>query len=502
MDMYTENQVTGDMSALMVIFGGTGDLTNRKLIPALYNLIYDHRLPKHFAVAAVGRRDMDHEQYRKVIFEQLKKYSRNEIDQRLWEKLSCLIYYFQLNFTEKTGYERLNTFLSKLDDTYQTHGNRLFYLAVAPEFFETIVMNLHNNKMAVETNDSWKRLVIEKPFGKDLKTARLLNEKLREVFREDDIYRIDHYLGKEMIQNIMVLRFCNLVFESLWSNKYIDNIQISLAEKHGIGSRAGYYEQSGAMRDMVQNHLLQIVSLIAMEAPINLTSDAIKTEKLKVLNSIETFSSESLKNNVIFGQYGRGVIDGYPVPGYREEASVKDNSNTETFIAMKFHINNFRWAGTPFYVRTGKRMGVNAAEIVIQFKSMPDVLYFSNDAEQEPNLLVIKIQPNVGVFFQFNTKDFHMENEVISTKMDTSHTSGEQGNTPEAYEKLILDVIKGDSTLFSSWDEVEASWTIADRIIEYGRQKRLKLPNYDAGSMGPVLSFELLARDCRKWWNI
>ena len=215
-----------------------------------------------------------------------------------------------------------------------------------------------------------------------------------------------------------------------------------------------------------------------------------------------TFSSESLKNNVVFGQYGKGVIEGIPVPGYREEVSVKGNSNTETFIAMKFHINNFRWAGTPFYVRTGKRMGVNAAEIVIQFKSMPDVLYFSNDAEQEPNLLVIKIQPNVGVFFQFNTKDFHMENEVISTKMDTSHTSGEQGNTPEAYEKLILDVIKGDSTLFSSWDEVEASWTIADRIIEYGRQKRLKLPNYDAGSMGPVLSFELLARDCRKWWNI
>ncbi|WP_207644080.1 glucose-6-phosphate dehydrogenase [Clostridium sp. C105KSO13] len=500
--MYTENKMTGDMSALMVIFGGTGDLTNRKLIPALYNLIYDHRLPKHFAVVAVGRRDMDLEQYRKDIYEQLKKYSRNGIDQKLWEMLSCLIYYFQLNFTKQAEYERLNAFLNKLDDTYETHGNRLFYLAVAPEFFETIVMNLHKNKMAAETNTSWKRLVIEKPFGKDLKTARLLNGKLREVFREDDIYRIDHYLGKEMIQNIMVLRFCNLVFESLWSNKYIDNIQISLAEKHGIGSRGGYYEQSGAMRDMVQNHLLQIVSLIAMEAPINLTSEVIKAEKLKVLNSIEIFSSESLKNNVIFGQYGKGVIDGYPVPGYREEASVKGNSNTETFIAMKFYINNLRWAGTPFYVRTGKRMGVNAAEIVIQFKSMPDILYFSNDTEQEPNLLVIKIQPNVGVFFQFNTKDFHTDNEVMSTKMDTSHTSDEQGNTPEAYEKLILDVIKGDSTLFSSWDEVEASWAIADRIIEYGRQKKLKFPNYDAGSMGPIQSFELLARDSRKWWNI
>lgn len=502
MDMNTEYKVTGDMSALMVIFGGTGDLTNRKLIPALYNLIYDHRLPKHFAVVAVGRRDMDHEQYRKEILEQLKKYSRNEIDQKLWEKLCCLIYYFQLNFTEQTGYEELNAFLSKLDDTYQTHENRLFYLAVAPQFFETIVMNLHKSNMTVKTNDSWKRLVIEKPFGKDLKTARLLNGKLRKVFREDDIYRIDHYLGKEMIQNIMVLRFCNLVFESLWSNKYIDNIQISLAEKHGIASRGGYYEQSGAMRDMVQNHLLQIVSLIAMEAPVNLTSEAIKAEKLKVLNSIENFSPESLKNNVVFGQYGRGIIDGYPVPGYREEVSVKDNSKTETFIAMKFHINNFRWAGTPFYVRTGKRLGVHAAEIVIQFKSLPNVLYFSSDTEQEPNLLVIKIQPNVGVFFQFNTRDFQTDNEIMSAKMDTSHTSDVQGNTPEAYEKLILDVIRGDSTLFSSWDEVEASWTIADRIIEYGRQKKLKLPNYDAGSMGPIQSFELLAHDSRKWWNI
>lgn len=500
MNMNIEHQVTGDMSALMVIFGGTGDLTNRKLIPALYNLIYDQRLPRHFAVVAAGRRDMDHEQFRMQTFEQLKKYSRNTIDEALWEKLSCFIYYFKLNFTEQAGYEELGVFLRELDNTYQTRGNRLFYLAVAPEFFETIVMHLRKSGMADKTKNAWKRLVIEKPFGKDLKTARLLNGKLREVFQENDIYRIDHYLGKEMIQNIMVLRFCNLVFESLWSNQFIDNIQISLAEKHGVGARGGYYEQSGAMRDMVQNHLLQVVSLIAMEAPINLTPDAIKMEKLKVLNSIESFSSKSLKNNIVFGQYGKGVIDGNPVPGYREEVS--ENSNTETFIAMKFHINNFRWAGTPFYVRTGKRLGVHAAEIVIQFKSLPDILYFSNDVEQEPNLLVIKIQPNVGVFFQFNTRDFNTDREIMSAKMDTSHTSHSQGNTPEAYERLILDVIKGEPTLFASWDEVEASWMIADRIIEYGGRKKLKFPNYDAGSMGPIQSFELLARDCRKWWNI
>lgn len=498
--MHTEFQTTGDLSALMVIFGGTGDLTNRKLIPALYNLVYDRRLPKHFAIVAVGRRAIDQEQYRAAIFEELKKYSRNAIDETLWAQLRERIYYFRLNFTEQTGYQGLDAFLQELDQSYQTQGNRLFYLAVAPEFFETIVMHLHTNGMVGGTKTAWNRLVIEKPFGKDLKTARLLNGKLREVFREDDIYRIDHYLGKEMIQNIMVLRFCNLVFESLWSNQFIDNIQISLAEKHGIGSRGGYYEKSGAMRDMVQNHLLQIVSLIAMEAPINLSPEAIKMEKLKVLHSIERFSSDSLKNHVVFGQYGAGIIDGHPVPGYREEVS--SQSNTETFIAMKFHINNFRWAGTPFYVRTGKRLGIHAAEIVIQFKSLPDILYFGQDTVQEPNLLVIKIQPNVGVFFQFNTRDFNTDSEIMSAKMDTSHTSHAQGNTPEAYEKLILDVIKGDSTLFSSWDEVEASWMIADKIIAYGRRQKSKFPNYDAGSMGPIQSFELLARDCRKWWNI
>ncbi len=498
----TQQPAADDMPALMVIFGGTGDLTNRKLIPALYNLIYDQRLPQHFAIVAVGRKDMDHEQYRRAIFESLKKYSRNEIDEARWKKLCCHIYYFQLNFTERADYERLGLYLRGLDETYQTCGNRLFYLAVAPGFFETIVTQLNGSGMAAGADGAWKRLVIEKPFGKDLNTARLLNSKLREVFREEDIYRIDHYLGKEMIQNIMVLRFCNLVFESLWSNKFIDNIQISLAEKDGIGSRGGYYEQSGAMRDMVQNHLLQIVSLISMEAPVNLTSDAIRAEKLKALRSIETFTPELLRDNVVFGQYGRGIVNGAEVPGYREEASVAADSNTETFIAMKFHINNFRWAGTPFYVRTGKRLGVHAAEIVIQFKALPDILYFSGAAAQEPNLLVIKIQPNVGVFFQFNTRDFHTDNEVMSAKMDTSHTNRAQGNTPEAYEKLILDAIRGDSTLFSSWDEVEASWMMADRIIEHGRQQTLDLPNYAAGSMGPDKSLELLARDDRKWWDI
>lgn len=501
--MNTEKQAAShDMSAIMVIFGGTGDLTNRKLIPALYNLVFDQLLPEHFAVVAIGRREKTHEQYRAEIFESLQTYSRNKISQSLWEKLSRLIYYVSFDFTEPENYEKLGHYLSELDELYQTQGNRMFYLAVAPDSFETIVMHLHNSGLPENTATAWKRLVIEKPFGKDLKTARLLNQKLSEVFEENSIYRIDHYLGKEMIQNIMVLRFCNSVFESVWNNKFIDNIQISLIEKNGIGSRGGYYERAGAMRDMVQNHLLQIVSLVAMESPFNLTPESIRMEKLKVIKSIEEFSPESLRDDVVFGQYGKGFMEGQPVPGFREEKSIPNDSTTETFVALKLHINNFRWAGTPFYIRTGKRMGVYTAEIVIQFKSLPNVLYFKNDVVQEPNLLVIRIQPNVGVFFQFNTKDFNTYNEIVSTKMDTSHLSPTQGNTPEAYERLILDILKGDATLFSSWDEVEASWTLADRIIQYGTQKNFNFPNYEAGSMGPVKSFELLARDGREWWNI
>ena len=305
-----------------------------------------------------------------------------------------------------------------------------------------------------------------------------------------------------MIQNIMVLRFCNLIFESIWSNKFIDNIQVSLTEKLGVGTRGEYYEKSGAMRDMVQNHIMQILSLVAMEPPVNLNTDSIRTEKLKVIEAIEDITPEFLRDNIVFGQYGRGIIDGVPVVGYREEENVPNDSNTETFVALKLHINNFRWAGTPFYIRTGKRLGIYSAQIVIQFKALPNILYFKEGNLQEPNLLVIRIQPNVGVFFQFNTKDFSTHHDIVATKMDTSYVSPSQGNTPEAYERLIYDILRGDSTLFSRWDEVEAAWKVADKIISYRSHSKVQFPNYDAGSMGPIRAFELLARDGRKWWTI
>ncbi len=489
------------LSAIMVIFGGTGDLTHRKLMPALYNLILDRLLPEHFAVVAVGRREKTEEEYRKDIYDSVNKHSRNKLDDKIWKRLQKMIHYYQFDFTELEGFSGLNSYLDQLDQATGTEGNRVFYLAVAPEYFETIVQGLQLSNMAMKEK-AWSRLIIEKPFGKDLKTARLLNNKILEVFPEQSIYRIDHYLGKEMIQNIMVLRFCNSIFESIWNNKFIDNIQISLTEKLGVGTRGNYYENSGAMRDMIQNHIIQILSLVTMEPPINLKTDSIRTEKQKVLEAIEEITPEFLKNNVVFGQYGPGLIDGIPVSGYREEQNVPADSQTETFVALKLHINNFRWAGTPFYIRTGKRLGKSSAEIVVQFKDLPNILYFKDQEIQEPNLLVLRIQPNVGVFFQFNTKDFSSHHGIVTTKMDTSSINPMQGNTPEAYERLIYDILRGDATLFSRWDEVESAWIVADHLIGYREQKKSQFPNYEAGTMGPVKAFELLAKDGRKWWHV
>ncbi len=489
------------MSAILVIFGGTGDLTHRKLMPALYNLVLDKLLPENFAVVAVGRRDKTEDEYKKDIYDSVNKHSRNKIDAAIWHKLQNMIHYYQFDFTNMEGFQGLKEYLNQLDQTAGTEGNRVFYLAVAPEYFETIVHGIQISDMA-NKEGAWSRLVIEKPFGKDLMTARKLNNKILEVFPEKSIYRIDHYLGKEMIQNIMVLRFCNSIFESIWNNKFIDNVQISLTEKLGVGTRGGYYEHSGAMRDMIQNHIIQILTLVAMEPPTNLKTDSIRTEKQKVLEAIEEITPEFLRDNVVFGQYGPGIIDGEPVPGYRQELNVPRDSSTETFVALKLHINNFRWAGIPFYIRTGKRLAKSSAEIVIQFKDLPNILYFKDEEIQEPNLLVLRIQPNVGVFFQFNTKDFTSHHGIVPTKMDTSSFQPMQGNTPEAYERLIYDILRGDATLFSRWDEVEAAWTVADRLIAYREQKKSSFPNYDAGSMGPVRSFELLAKDGRKWWHV
>lgn len=482
---------------MLVIFGGTGDLTHRKLMPALYNLCVDGWLPERFTIVSVGRREKTDKQYRDEVFESLNKFSRSSIGGACWDKLRDATYYYQLDISDISGYARLSEFLDGLSPDGWGAGSRVYYLAVAPEYFETIVSGLHAGRLA-ETGGVYGRLVIEKPFGKDLSTAEKLNGKLLEVFPEESIYRIDHYLGKEMIQNIMVLRFCNSVFESLWNSRYIDNIQISLCEQHGVGTRGGYYEHSGAMRDMVQNHAFQILSLVAMEPPVSLETEAIRAEKVKVIKAIDEMTPEMLSGNVVFGQYGRGVIGGQSVPGYREEDRVAAASQNETFVALKLHVGNFRWAGTPFYIRTGKRLKSSFAQIVVQFKAVPNVLYFKDGTNQEPNLLVIRIQPNVGVFFQFNTKSSGTHHDIVATKMDSCYACPAQGNTPEAYERLLYDILRGDATLFSRWDEVEASWKLADSIIAL-KQNACCEPNYDAGTMGPPEADALLVRDGRRW---
>lgn len=395
--------------------------------------------------------------------------------------------------------------MGEIEGKYGTLGNRIYYLAVAPEYFQIIVENLRLHGLAAQDN-SWQRVVIEKPFGRDLVSARTLNRSITSVFGEENIYRIDHYLGKEMIQNIMVLRFANSIFEPIWNNRYIDHVQISATETVGVETRVGYYEKAGALRDMLQNHLLQALTLTAMEPPTSLDTQSVRDEKVKVLRSLSTYTPESVKYNVIRGQYGPSepgfsAKSGRHLRGYRQEEGIAPSSQVETFVALKTEINNFRWAGVPFYIRTGKRLAEKSAQIVVQFKQLPQVLYRQEYPGLDPNVLIIRIQPKEGVVFQFNAKKPGVEQGITPVGMDFCQNCDYESNSPEAYEKLLLDIIRGDSTLFTRWDEVEYSWRFVDHISEAWKQETPDFPNYSAGSWGPVEAEELLARDGRRWWQ-
>lgn len=494
-------EITKDLSCIMVVFGGTGDLTHRKLMPAIYNLLQENMLPKNFAVVAVGRRNLSHEGYRNGIYESIQKFSRLKVNEHSWSILKSKIYYNKFEFSDNEGYIKLKDFLETLDKKYNTHGNRMYYLAVAPEYFEVIVGKLQLHNMA-DYKEGFKRVVIEKPFGRDLKSAQYLNKIITEVFSEKNTYRIDHYLGKEMIQNIMIIRFANSIFEPIWNNKYIDNIQISAVETVGVENRGGYYEKAGALRDMVQNHMLQLLTLTAMEPPPSLQTEHIRDEKVKVLQSLEKLTPEFIKNNVVRGQYGAGFIDSKPVAAYREESNVSPESKIETFAALKMYVQNFRWAGVPFYIRSGKRFDQKSTEITIQFKELPNVLYFKEKGDLQPNLLTIKVSPMEGVVFQFNGKEPWSRNNILPLQMDFCQNCEFESNTPEAYERLIFDVMKGDTTLFTRWDEVEFSWRFVDSILEVWQNEEVNFPNYSAGSTGPKEADLLLLRDNRKWWNV
>lgn len=490
-----------NLSNLLVIFGGTGDLTHRKLLPAVYNLRHSGKLPDSFAIVSIGRKDLSDEDYRDEIYSSISKFSRYSIDKNFWQDIARRLYYKRFEFHEDIGYAELREFLKELDEKYDTKGNRIYYLAVAPEYFDLITDKLNNNGMVLNEN-SWQRLIIEKPFGRDLQSAQLLNSKITQVFSEKNTYRIDHYLGKEMIQSLMVLRFANSVFEPLWNNKYIDNIQISSSETVGVETRSSYYETAGALKDMVQNHMLQLLALTAMEPPINLASTSIRDEKIKIMRSLEEITPKKIKTDIVRGQYGEGYADNRRVVSYRQENKVSPVSNTETFVALKLHVENFRWAGVPFYIRTGKRMHVKSTEIIVQFKLTPKVLYSKEYRNLEPNLLVIKVQPREGIFFQFNTKRPGTENYIIPVEMDFCQNCQIDINTPEAYERLIYDAINGDNTLFTSWDEVEYSWKFVDTISSIWQAENTGLPIYESGTSGPEEANYLLMKDSRKWWNI
>ena len=488
---------------VLVIFGATGDLTGRKLIPAIYNLIREGQLPSQFACVGFARRDKSHEEFRAEMRDAVMKYSRTKpIDPAVWDTFAKQLFYHRSEFHESEGYERLRKFLLELDGQFGTQGNRAFYLSTQPSFFPTICDKLDEAKLIYPADDPdhFSRVIVEKPFGHDLKSAHALQNDLLRHMSEKQIYRIDHYLGKETVQNLLVFRFANSLFESLWNNRYIDHIQITVAEDIGIGTRGRFFEEAGYLRDIVQNHMIQLLSIVAMEPPVSLDANAIRDEKVKVLRSLRPFSTQDLEKNVIRSQYGKGFIDGEPVKAYREEENVNPGSSVETFVALRLFIDNWRWDGVPIYLRGGKRLPKRATEIAVQFKDPPDVLFQNLAKRSLPNVLTFRIQPDEGSALRINCKVPGQSNLIQPVKMDFLYGSYFGTSPPEAYERLICDCILGDSTLFAREDEVFQSWRLFTPLLEYwDAQKEKGLTSYESGSWGPKAADEILEREGRKW---
>jgi glucose-6-phosphate 1-dehydrogenase len=484
--------------AAMVIFGATGDLTARKLMPALYNLALNRYLPSGFSVIGVADTALSEADFKVNMGEAVRKFSRTQpVDHAVWQSVADSIAYIKMPFDDQDGYGRLAAELEKVDRERGTGGNRVFYLATAPQFFPVIVERLGASGVA-RAGDGWKRVVIEKPFGHDLKSAQALNQAIHAVFTERQIYRIDHYLGKETVQNVLIFRFANGIFEPIWNRRYVDHIQITVAEDIGIERRGKYYETAGALRDIFQNHLLQLLSIAAMEAPANFDADTVRDEKVKVLKSIHPID---VANDAIRGQYGPGWVGGQQVPGYRQEMNVSPTSTTETYVAARLRIDNWRWADTPFYLRTGKRLPSRASEIAIQFKSPPH-LPFAKTAIQglNPNVLVMRIQPHEGASLKIAAKIPGPVMRLRTVNMDFFYGSSFLIESPDAYERLVLDCLLGDPTLFAREDEVERAWGLADTIENgWASQPPPAFPNYDAGSWGPEAADALIERDGRRW---
>jgi len=483
----------------LVIFGATGDLTKRKLLPALYNLAHEGQLPAGFAVVAFARRPKSSEEFRAEMRDGAERFSRfRPINPAVWDSLAQGIVYHQADFNAPEGYASLRSLLAQLDRERNTAGRRLFYLACAPSEFTTVIEQL--GAAGLVTPGGPQRIVVEKPFGSDLPSARALNRAATSVFDESQVYRIDHYLGKETVQNILTMRFANSIFEPLWNQKYVDHVQITVAESLGVETRGAFYEQAGALRDMVTNHMMQLLALTAMEPPSSLAAEDIRGEKVKLLRAIRPIRSAEVAACAVRGQYARGTIGGKPVPAYHEEANVAPDSVTETYVGLQLHIDNWRWSGVPFYLRHGKRLPKQVAEIAVQFKPSPAVLFAATSAVPlQPNALVLRIQPDEGIAIRMNAKVPGTMLNIQPVKMDFPYGSSFGGNSPDAYERLLHDVIAGDSTLFLRGDEVECTWAITDAIRAGWAETPVPPASYEAGSWGPAEADDMLGRDGRHW---
>jgi glucose-6-phosphate 1-dehydrogenase len=483
----------------VVIFGATGDLTHRKLVPALYNLAADGDLPPAVTIVGFARREKTDDQFRSELENATRKLSRQTVRDDIWKTFAESIFYHRSEFEDESGYKALAKRLDKIDKESGTRGNRLFYLAAAPDQFESILKHLRAASLNETCKGSWARVIVEKPFGIDLPSARELNRVVRNSFTEEQTYRIDHFLGKETAQNILVMRFANAIFAPLWNTHYVDSVQITAAETLGVETRGAFYERAGALRDMVQNHLLQLLCLVAMEPPTDLSADSIRDEKVKVIRSLRHWSRNEVAANVVRGQYAEGAIHGDPVVGYRREQNVKPDSQTETFVALRLFIDNWRWADVPIYMRVGKRLPKSATEISIHFKKAPAVLF--NKALCDQNVLVIRIQPDEGISLRIHAKVPGASFRIEPVKMDFHYGTSFGKASPEAYERLLLDAMSGDATLFARRDEVEEAWAFIDPIEEawHAKKDAPGLFFYPAGSWGPEEADDLLARGGRAW---